>query len=66
MNKFYWSNVYRVYYVDLTRCNISDLNTSKNLSISFTNNTNLILDVLFFTEIFKNIVVDVEPGAVQV
>ena len=66
INEFYWSNAYRVYYVDLTRCNISDLNTSKNLSVSFTNNTNLTLDVLFFTEIFKNIVVDVETGAVQV
>ena len=66
MNEFYWSNAYRVYYVDLTRCNVSDLNTSKNLSISFTNNTNLSLDILFFTEVFKNITIDVETGAVQV
>ena len=40
INEFYWSNAYRVYYVDLTRCNISDLNTPKNLSVSFSNNTN--------------------------
>ena len=66
INEFYWSNAYRVYYVDLTRCNISDLNTPKNLSVSFNNNTNCTLDVMFFTEYFKEIVVDVETGAVQV
>ena len=65
MNEFYWSNAYRVYYVDLTRCNISDLNTSKKLTVSFTNNTNCTLDIMFFTEIFWEIIVDVETEAVQ-
>ena len=44
----------------------SYLNTPKNLSVNFNNNTNCTLDVMFFTEYFKEIVVDVETGAIQV
>jgi len=60
----YWTNFYRAYYVDCTRCNISDMNTPRNVNVSFNNNTNCTLDVMIFTEYFSECVVNVQNGRV--
>ena len=64
INQNYWENAYRAYYCDATRGNISDLLAPRNVNISFTNNSNLNIDVLVFTEYFSDFVVDVETGLI--
>jgi len=64
INQNYWENSYRAYYVDCTRGNISDLLSPRNVNVSFTNNSNVTIDVLVFTEYFSDFVVDVETGIV--
>jgi len=61
-----WEHGYRVYYVDLSRANIADLMTPRNINISFTNNTLQALDCQVFIEYFREGVVDVETGIVNV
>ena len=58
----YWENGYRVYYVDCSRSNNADLLTPRNVTISFTNNTQVTLDIMVFIEYYKSLVVDVETG----
>lgn len=65
INQSYWDNGYRAYYVDVSRANIADLMTPRNINITFTNNCNLSIDCLVFTEYFKEITLDVETGIVS-
>ena len=65
INEDMWSNNYRVYYVDLARSNKADLLTARNLNISFTNNSLQSIDCIIITEVYKEIVVDVETGLVS-
>ena len=65
INQIQWENAMRFYYVDLSRSTVSDLNTTKQLNISFNNNTNCTIDVMFFIERFKSIALDVQTGIVQ-
>jgi hypothetical protein len=62
----YFEQAYRAYYVDLTRANEADLLTARNLNCSFTNNTLQTLDILVYTEYFKELVVDVETGLINI
>ena len=64
INEFYWNTTYRTYYVDCSRGNLSDLMTPRNVNVSFTNNTNVTIDMMIFTEYFTEMVVDVETGLV--
>lgn len=61
INQAWWENN-RMYYVDLSRCNPADLLTPRNITISFTNNSNVTIDVQVFTEYFREITLDVETG----
>ena len=65
INQAYWENGYRTYYVDVSRANIADLMTPRNVNITFTNNSNVTIDCLVFTEYFREIVLDVETGIVS-
>lgn len=65
INEFMWSNAYRPYYVDCTRGNIGDLMTPRNVNLTFTNNSNVTIDCLVFTEFFQEMVVDVETGLIN-
>ena len=60
--EFYWSNACRVYYVDCGWANIADLMTPRNVNMSFSNNTNVTIDVMIFTENVTEMTVDVETG----
>ena len=61
----YWNNAYRCYYVDCSRSNSADLSELRNINVTFTNNSNVTIDVMVFTEHFQEITVDVETGLVK-
>jgi hypothetical protein len=61
----YWNNAYRAYYVDCSRANQADLMTPRNINVSFTNNSNVTIDVMIFTEYFQEMTIDVETGLVN-
>ena len=66
INQAYWENIYRAYYIDCSRASIADSMTPRNINLSFTNNSLQTIDVLVFTEYFKEMVVDVETGLVAI
>jgi hypothetical protein len=63
MNQAWWEQN-RMYYIDLSRCNPADLLTPRNITISFTNNSNVTIDVQVFTEYLREIALDVETGLI--
>ena len=65
INENFWTNAYRTYYVDCSRANIADLMTSRNVNVTFQNNSNVTIDVMVFTEYFTEMTVDVETGLIQ-
>lgn len=65
ISQSFWENAYRCYYVDCSRGTISDSITPRNITVTFTNNTNCTLDFMVFTEYFSEIIVDVETGLVR-
>jgi len=60
-----WQNNYRVYYVDCSRANLADLNSSRNINVSFTNNSLQSIDCLVFSEYYRDAVIDVETGIIN-
>ena len=64
VNQQYWDTS-RSYYVDLSRGSISDNLSPRNVNITFNNNSNVTIDVMVFTEYFKEMIVDVETGLVS-
>ena len=59
-----WEQAYRFYYVDTSRSTLSDLMTTKQLNVSFQNNTNCTCDYMFFIEKISSLVIDVESGQI--
>ena len=66
INQAYYEHAYRVYYVDLSRSNVAELMTPRNITISLTNNSLQPLDLQVFVEQYKSGVVDVETGIFNV
>jgi hypothetical protein len=60
-----WWNYNRMYYVDCSRGNISDMGSPRNVVISFNNNSNITIDVMCFTEFFNSAVINVETGKIS-
>ena len=60
-----WENLGRVYWVDLKRSRDADKASTRNLNISFTNNSLISCDVLVFTVYLDKLVIDVETGLVR-
>ena len=65
IDQYRFENQMRFYYINCERGSKSDLLTPKQLSISFLNNTNLTIDVMFFTEVYKTMEYEVETGLVN-
>jgi hypothetical protein len=59
-----WWSQNRCYYVDLARGRESDKASMRNLSVSFTNNTNCNLTLLCYTIYLDKMTVDVLTGLV--
>ena len=63
-NQAYWE-MFRHYYVNIERANISDKNMARNINISFQNNSQVAIDVLTFIIYSDTFVIDVESGIVK-
>ena len=55
----------RVYFIDCSRGLLSDQMVSRNVDVSFSNNTNVPISVVIYVLYNKEIIVDVETGAIQ-
>lgn len=64
ISQSWWSNN-RVYYIDLKRSRDADKASTRNLNISFTNNSQVNIDLLVFTLYLDKLVVDVETGLIR-
>ena len=64
INQAWWENN-RVYYVDLKRSRDADKASTRNLNISFTNNSQVTIDCLVYTIFLDKLVVDVETGLIR-
>ena len=60
-----WWEMNRVYWVDLGRGQEADKATSRNLNISFVNNSQVIIDVMVFTVYLDRFVLNVLTGQVK-
>jgi hypothetical protein len=60
----YWENS-KWYFVNVERGNIADKLQPRNINVSFTNNSNVAIDVLIFTFYSDQLVIDVETGIVN-
>ena len=49
-------------FVNVKRCNIADKFQPKNINVSFTNNSNVPIDLLIFSFYSDQLVIDVETG----
>jgi len=58
-----WWEANRVYWVDLGRSRDADKASQRNLSVSFTNNTEIPIDCMIFTVYLDELVMDVETGS---
>jgi hypothetical protein len=61
----YWWETNRYYYADCSRGQIADLMTPRNINVSFTNNTQVAIDVIIITFYQDSCVIDVETGLVK-
>jgi hypothetical protein len=50
------------YFVNVERGNIADKLQPRNINVSFTNNSNVAIDLLIFTFYSDQLVIDVETG----
>jgi hypothetical protein len=60
----YWENS-KWYFVNVERGNIADKLQPRNKNVSFTNNSNVAIDILIFTFYSDQLVIDVETGMVN-
>jgi len=60
----YWENS-KWYFVNVERGNIADKLQPRNINVSFTNNSNVAIDILIFAFYSDQLVIDVETGTVN-
>lgn len=60
-----WWEMNRVYFVDLTRGRAADKEMPRNLNISFSNNTNIPIDIMVFTTYLDKVVINIETGQLR-
>ena len=53
------------YFVNVARGNIADKLQPRNINVSFTNNSNVPIDLLIFTFYSDQLVIDIETGIVN-
>jgi len=57
--------MFRYYFVNIERSAITDKNVPRNINVSFTNNTQVPIDVLVFIFYSDEFVIDVESGIIR-
>jgi len=60
-----WQNNYRAYVIQCDRVNLTDLNTPRNINLTFTNNSLQPIDVLVYVEKYVDFIIDVETGQIE-
>jgi hypothetical protein len=60
-----WWEMFRYYFVNIERSAITDKNVPRNINISFTNNTQVPIDVLVFIFYSDEFIIDVETGIIR-
>jgi len=60
-----YEHVLRWYFVNVERGNIADKLQPRNIKVSFTNISNVAIDLLIFTFYSDQLVMDVETGIVK-
>ena len=60
----YWE-MSKWYFVNVKRGNVADKLQPRNINVSFTNNSNVAIDLLIFTFYSDQLVMDVETGIVK-
>ena len=60
-----WWEMFRYYFVNIERSAITDKNVPRNINISFTNNTQVPIDILIFIFYSDEFVIDVESGIIR-
>ena len=64
ISQYYWEQS-RWYYVDCSRGQNADLMTPRNVNVSFTNNSAVTMDALFYIVYNDSCIIDVETGLVS-
>ena len=62
-NQAYWE-MFRHYYVNIERSNLTDKNVARNINISFNNNSLVATDILTFIIYSDTFVIDIESGLI--
>jgi hypothetical protein len=65
-NQKYWQDAYKSYYIALDKCNPADKAIGRSLSVSYINNSNCAIDVLYFIFYMKEIEIDVQTGIINI
>ena len=60
----YWE-MSKWYFVNVERGNVADKLQPRNINVSFTNNSNVAIDLLIFTFYSDQLVLDIETGIVN-
>ena len=60
-----WWEMFRYYFVNIERSAITDKNVPRNINVSFTNNTQVPIDVLVFIFYSDEFVCDIETGLIR-
>ena len=62
-NQAYWE-MFRHYYVNIERSNLTDKNVARNINISFNNNSLVAADILTFIIYSDTFTIDIETGLI--
>ena len=60
-----WWEMFRYYFVNIERSAITDKNVPRNINISFTNNTQVPIDILIFIFYSDEFLIDIETGIIR-
>jgi hypothetical protein len=63
ISQVYWEQI-KWYFVNVEHGNIADKLQPRNINVSFTNNSNVPIDVIIFTFYSDQLTIDVETGIV--
>jgi hypothetical protein len=63
-NQYFWENS-RYYYVDCSRGDLADQLSTRDVTISFQNNSLQTIDIFVFTEKFDEFIIDCETGQIS-
>lgn len=65
LSQYMWEQGYRFYYINCSRANIADMNTPRNVTLTFLNNSQQSIDLWVFTEHLEECLLDVESGIIS-